>query len=279
VLLGGCQLLFDVDVDVGCPDLDGDQICDQDDTCIQPESDALADIDGDGDGDDACPLDMGSGGPNGDGDEIEDLCDPHPAESVPDRRLCSMAFTDTGVNTALWVARPGENGWLPQIGELAADAAPNETLTTIASVPINGTIETTFDMLAHLDTKTIRDDTGGFTFWLRASPNGRSLEEDLGCEVTFEGVQSGLFLRGPDATGKIFFPLPEAAAFRLRASILEGIPITTFKCAIDFKDGNGNSVGGGDVMGGGTAFDDGRVAFSARSWKVEIQGLVISDRE
>lgn len=82
----------------GCPDDDGDGVCNDNDNCISVPNPDQADSDGDGLGDacDNCPVDANTNQADADGDGVGDLCDNCPAVINPINPLTGQQNDDDG---------------------------------------------------------------------------------------------------------------------------------------------------------------------------------------
>ena len=286
-LAPGCNQVFDLesttpvvqDADLR-PDLDHDQIADEDDPCLASTIDLTGDFDSDliANADDPCPLDVTVSGAS-DGDTIPDTCDPFPT-LADDHARCMMTFRNPDLNQALWRTRAGDVPWTLEAGLYTPSGV---TSTLLASSTIEAPTTTTFEVHALMMLEVPAPPTLGLTLWVRAGEVASST--DVGCELSGGTTSIRLAVVGPGATASQTEGKPFRNGFRLRATVEPGAApgLPNLRCEAVVFDGSGGKIAVAPVAAA-VALPSGSFGFTAQtgsaaaSSSLGIYALVTYDR-
>jgi len=249
------------------PDLDRDGILDVIDPCIATAGDATADSESDAQDNttDDCPFDA-TLGPNADGDDIQDQCDPFPSLGG-DRIRCVMAFGNPGLNARLWRQRPGETGW--DFGE--ARLIGFGTGTIVATAEIDAAHSTSLDIYGSV---SMNAGSQAFTVWLRTGLTASA--SDVGCRVSGDATSSELAIVHGGAP--ITMPLARGfgSAIRMRATLEPQALGMNVRCEIDYVAFN--PLDAPALSARVEIPPSGKIGFAIENTTAGIAGLTIMER-
>ncbi len=283
-LVAACNLVFTLEapdarvVDGAVSDLDQDNLPDDTDGCITAGADDSQASGNDGDNDgifngaDSCPFDFRF--PeivDIDGDGVDDACDPfiEAPGAGKDRRRCTMSFSNSDLNAALWLPRTAPGSW--SLAGNTLHHQPADPGSIVAARDFEQANSTTYDAKV---TVFWGENDWDFAMILRGDPATADL--DVSCTVELDSsARMRLHARQGDQTlqsMELSSSMAPAFGFRLIGTIettgelrcvatdMGGAPLASVRSALS-----------PDVRRG-------RFGFDARGVGADIHGLAIYER-